>query len=249
MAGYKAANIKRAKYAANNIELRQLISAAGSFKTAPRNNLEETLRTTFQNFLQVRNFYNFCQRSLRFTLYNKRQRALTEICKRLLTGSEKYTSLPPIQQSNPLKWKPLTPSDQRHEQQRPIIIAFGAAQFGALRGNISAPTKALKKALNHFVKTPHYIRTQGPHPYNRRFLVMVDEYLTSQICPRCQTRTVARVRDAINNRSVHSVLNCQTCGTHWNRDHMASMNIRSVFIYMANNQNERPPPLQRPTTQ
>lgn len=111
LAGYKAANIKRAKYAANNIQLRQHISAGNSFKTASLNNLEEALRTTFGNFLQVRNFYNFGQRSLRFTLYNKRRRALTEICKRLVTGSEKYTNLPPIQQINPLKWKPVTPND------------------------------------------------------------------------------------------------------------------------------------------
>ena len=73
---------------------------------------------------------------------------------------------------------------------------------------------------------------------------MVDEYLTSQICPICQTRTTQKTLDN-DNYQIHSVLNCSTCLTQWNRDHMASINIRSVFLHMARNNNERPAPFQR----
>ncbi|KAG2233593.1 hypothetical protein INT48_009380 [Thamnidium elegans] len=97
------------------------------------------------------------------------------------------------------KWKQLSPGDGPEESNKPVVLAFGAAMFGNLRGNVPAPTKVVKDSLIKFArernkKVPTYV-------------VMVDEYLTSQICPR---------------------------------DHMAGMNIRSVFLYKAQNNNSRP---------
>lgn len=62
-----------------------------------------------------------------------------------------------------------------------------------------------------------------------KYVVMVDEYLTSQICSCCLTRTTIRQLDTYGLK-IQSALNCQTCNTRWNCDHMASINIRSIFI-------------------
>ena len=133
-----------------------------------------------------------------FKLYGKKRKALTEMCKRLVTGSAKYSNeMPLVQQLNPSKWKPITPTDQFQEKQKPVVIAFGAARFGNLRGNVPAPTKAFKQALMDFIKAPPP-QVQRQDLYGPRYLVMVDEYLTSQICPICQTRTTQKTLDNDN---------------------------------------------------
>ncbi|KAG2230706.1 hypothetical protein INT48_003713 [Thamnidium elegans] len=108
--------------------------------------------------------------------------------------------------------------------------------FGNLKGNVPAPTKVVKDSLIKFArernrKVPTYV-------------VMVDEYLTSQICPRCQTRTTSNEKNS-SGLKIHPVLKCSTCDTRWNRDHTASINIRSVFLYMAQNNSNRPEAFRR----
>lgn len=68
------------------------------------------------------------------------------------------------------------PNDERHERQRAIIIAFEAAQFGSLRGNVPSPNQGAQKSLKYFFMPPP-ILTQSPQSYNKRYMVMVDEYL------------------------------------------------------------------------
>ncbi|KAI8090697.1 hypothetical protein BDF21DRAFT_411851, partial [Thamnidium elegans] len=85
-----------------------------------------------------------------------------------------------IEDSNK-KWKQLSPGDGPEESNKPVVLAFGAAMFGNLRGNVPAPTKVVKDSLIKFARE----RNKKVSTY----VVMVDEYLTSQICPRCQTRT------------------------------------------------------------
>ncbi|KAG2232842.1 hypothetical protein INT48_006294 [Thamnidium elegans] len=80
-----------------------------------------------------------------------------------------------IEDSNK-KWKQISPGDGPEESNKPVVLAFGAAMFDNLRGNVPAPTKVVKDSLIKFArernkKVPTYV-------------VMVDEYLTSQICPR-----------------------------------------------------------------
>ena len=121
-------------------------------KTVNRLLLNESLRYIFQNFQQIRAYYTIGQRKLNFKLYGKKRKALTEMCKRLVAGSIKYSNeVPPVQQLNPLKWKPMTPTDQLEEKQRPVIIPFDADRFGNLCGNISAPTVAFKQVLSSII--------------------------------------------------------------------------------------------------
>ncbi|KAI7907799.1 uncharacterized protein BX663DRAFT_492024, partial [Cokeromyces recurvatus] len=119
------------------------------------------------------------------------------MCKRLFTDSQKYQEgNPDIQQANQQKWKPLAPRDN--------AVAFGSARFGGLRGNVPSPTKAFRKALLNYVKT-----TRRRQPNSRKYVVMIDEYFTSLICPRCHTRSTSNQRDN-SNMMIHPILNCQT---------------------------------------
>ncbi|KAI7898253.1 uncharacterized protein BX663DRAFT_525712 [Cokeromyces recurvatus] len=106
-------------------------------------------------------------------------------------------------------------------------MAFRSAQFSGLRGNVPSSTKVFRKALLNYVKS-----TRHNQPNSKKYVVMIDEYFTSQICPRCHTRSTSNQRDN-SNMMIHPVLNCQTY-------HMASLNICSIFLYMATNNNNRP---------
>ncbi|KAG2228863.1 hypothetical protein INT48_003151, partial [Thamnidium elegans] len=116
-----------------------------------------------------------------------------------------------IEDSNK-KWKQLSPEDGPEESNKPVLLAFGAAMFGNLRGNVPAPTKVVKDSLIKFARE----RNKKVSTY----VVMVDEYLTSQICPRRQTRTTLNEKNS-SGLEIHPVLKCSTCDIRWNRDHMA----------------------------
>ncbi|CEP16176.1 hypothetical protein [Parasitella parasitica] len=49
------------------------------------------------------------------------------------------------------KWRSLPSNDKEGKQEKPVVVAFGAAQFWDLRGNVPAPTKVIRKALNRFL--------------------------------------------------------------------------------------------------
>ncbi|KAI8337780.1 hypothetical protein BD560DRAFT_440193 [Blakeslea trispora] len=76
----------------------------------------------------------------------------------------------------------------------------------------------------------------------------VDKYLTSQICNKCKSRTLSNVIDRNTLRRIHTILKSESCSTVWNRDVNAANNIRYVFTYQANHNNERPPIFLRPST-
>lgn len=71
------------------------------------------------------------------------------------------------------------------------MFAFGAAQFGNLRGSVPEPAKAIKRTLGHVVK-----ERKAP-----TYITNVDEYLTSQICPGRATRTAKDETDSVDNKS------------------------------------------------
>ncbi|KAI7898634.1 uncharacterized protein BX663DRAFT_524214, partial [Cokeromyces recurvatus] len=73
-----------------------------------------------------------------------------------------------------------------------------------LRGKTPFPTKVFRKALLNYVKS-----TRRNQPNSRKYVVMIDEYFTSQICPRCHTRSTSNQRDN-SNMMIHTVLNCQS---------------------------------------
>ncbi|KAG2179812.1 hypothetical protein INT43_003595 [Umbelopsis isabellina] len=212
----------------------------GAGQSRQRHRFNEALRYIFRNFEAMKGYYTTGLKKLKYHNYRNKQKALTEMCKRLFTGSRKYQEGNlDIQQANLQKWKPLAPSDNAGEAERPTVVAFGSATLVGLRGNVPSPTKIFRKALLNYVKS-----TRRNLPCSRKYVVMIDEYFTSQICPRCYTRSTFNQCDN-SNMKIHPVLNCRTCNTRWNRDHMARLNLRSILLYMAANNNNRPEEFRR----
>lgn len=63
-------------------------------------------------------------------------------------------------------------------------------------------------------------------------VVPIDEYLTSQVCSSCQTRTLEDHGDVKGK----SVLVCKTCNTLWQRDINAAKNMMSISLSVWNGQ-------------
>ena len=235
LAGFKKACLTRAKIDKYNSEQRLLISQKPTMKTSSIDDFTTASQYCLRHFELITKFYDPNSRysKLRFRSYINKQKALNEMSKRLLHGSKKYENDSRDIQASEKKWKRLKPSDTDDEDSKPIIIAYGAANFGNLRGNVSAPAKLFRRTIVRFAKQR-----------NRRtptLVVPVDEHLTSQICPKCRKRSTKHQTDT-SNMELHPVLICteEKCRTRWNRDHMASLNIRSVFIHMAQHNDERP---------
>lgn len=181
---FKSAAIKRAKHDRANVDAHRLISNVPSTRTCNWDQFNEVLRYIFRNFEAIKGYYTTGLKKLKFHNYRNEQKALTEMCKRLFTGSRKYQEgNPDIQQAHLKKWKPLAPRDHASEAERPIVIVFGSARFGGLRGNVSSPTKIFRTALLNYIKS-----TRRNQPNSRNYAVIIDEYFTSQICPGCHTR-------------------------------------------------------------
>jgi transposase len=109
-----------------------------------------------------------------------------------------------------------------------------------MKGKQLGPTKSLYRRLYAISRCKTNIQ-----------VLKIDEFLTSQTCATCHSRTLTNLRepkDSANfGRKVHAVRICKTCGTVWNRDEMAAKNILYIFKYMALNNNIRPPIFARPT--
>ena len=83
---------------------------------------------------------------------------------------------------------PLLPKDHDSKPNK-TIIAYGKATFGSsMTGKVSAPTKQITET----------IRKSARQDGQTKF-VYVDDYLTSQLCNQCKTRTLS---DAIDRRSL-----------------------------------------------
>lgn len=63
-------------------------------------------------------------------------------------------------------------------------------------------------------------------------VVGIDEYLTSQVCSKCQQRTL----NGLEGVRGHSVLVCQNCRTIWQRDVNASVNMMTICKSIWNGQ-------------
>jgi transposase len=237
-AGFKSAAIKRAKFDHANKQGRDVIAATPSMKTSLKGRYMDSCVYQLTHIGAITEFYDKYQwrNKLNFSTYRKKQSALAEISKRLLTRSKKYNvellkkTKSQVASDKP-KWKPNLPIDQDGEENRPIIIAYGGANIRNLRGNVSPPAKLVKKAVFRFA------RQRNRHVPT--YATIVNEYLTSQICPLCHKRTTENVKDSFGQK-LYPVLKCKNCDTRYNRDHMASCNIREVFLHMAKNNNERP---------
>ncbi|KAI8886997.1 hypothetical protein K501DRAFT_269376 [Backusella circina FSU 941] len=138
-----------------------------------------------------------------------------------------------------LSLKSYTSKHGNEERNGLIVIAFGTAEFGNLRGNDIAPAKKTKVALIRHVKE----RSKKVLV----FLLLVDEHITSQICSKYNKLTEHEKNTT--DYGVYPVLICSSCNTQWNRDHMSRINVGAVFLCMANDKNERPEAFAKTSTE
>ncbi|CEG80166.1 hypothetical protein RMATCC62417_14536 [Rhizopus microsporus] len=145
------------------------------------------------HFDTIYNYYSAYNRSskLKFKTYLRKQKAVDEICKRLVVNSKKY------RQSSKTGVKTAAKSNSRHYPSAPqdtmispakTIVAFGNASFAAtMRGKRAAPVKLIKKKL---------IQMQT----NALQVCFIDEYLTSQICNTCKNRQLDNITTTNSKR-------------------------------------------------
>jgi hypothetical protein len=253
LCGYNHATEKRNQWKKEeSTNVHQIIDATPTLKTS---NLEQTriaISYRLENFFRIVAYYD---RDLRFKVlklrsYKGRQKGLAEIGRRLTHGSRKYGNSPePFhthmlqpQDTKRSKWKNLPNCDRPADGGfHHHVIAFGNAKFGNIRSKMPAPSKQLLRHLRSLRKLRNC----------KVSVVMIDEYLTSQVCAHCQRRTLKHARERTsagsqNGNKIHTVLKCTSCSTVWNRDVMAARNIRSIFMSMAMNNDERPIRFRRP---
>jgi len=98
MAGFKKSVITRAKFGWADRERREIIANIASLKTASTDTFLINIGYIFDNFKSITDFYDENLRFAKIKLANyiKKQKALSEIFKRLLTGSNKYSNIPDI---------------------------------------------------------------------------------------------------------------------------------------------------------
>jgi hypothetical protein len=102
---------------------------------------------------------------------------------------------------------PLPPKDSPSTNKKTIIASF------------SASTKRITEAIKKMSKD-----SKGKSEF-----ICVDEYLISQTCNKCKTKTSTNITTANSKRKLHAVLKCDSCNTVWNRDVLASLNINYIF--------------------
>ncbi|KAG2183948.1 hypothetical protein INT44_008959 [Umbelopsis vinacea] len=176
---------------------------------------------------------NLRSKRLAFSTYRNKKRGIHEVCRRLTFGSKKYgrQCLPRHPHNSDQSairrdfWTPILLVDFLAEDNlQQYMIAFGKTSFGNMRDKKPGPVKTIFRHLCYLSRMKSNI-----------FVVAMDEYLTSQICANCDRRTLKNVRESRNFDS-----------KVWNRDQMASKNIKYIFEYMATHNNERPQQFRRP---
>jgi len=236
---------------AEDQDARPLIDGMPSVKTTILDNLRVAITYRLHNFWDICRHYDqdWRYRVLQLKSYKGRQKGLEEIGRRLTFGSAKYGSDPrphhiqllePQARRRP-SFVPQSPVDKPNEDSvQHYIIAFGNGSAPLLRGKLPAPSK---RVLDHL---------KSLHRRNVRIsIIVIDEYLTSQVCAECHQRTLVHLKDRSMSPNapgakIHAVLKCTSCSTVWNRDVMAAKNILYIFLYMALNNNERPDSFKRP---
>ncbi|KAG2206160.1 hypothetical protein INT47_003809 [Mucor saturninus] len=241
LCGYNRATFQRHKHQSQNESVFQLISQLPSLKTTNSYDFLLASKKRLVDYDILCNYYNSDNWSskLIFKTYIKKQKAVEEICKRLVVGSKKYgrgskTGVKTATENTSIHY-PYAPQDAENPPTR-TVIAFGDATFyGNMRGNKAAPVKLIKKKLQQMRGDTIQI-------------CFIDEYLTSQVCNVCKNRALENVSTAKSKRRVHSVLKCNnnSCNIVWNRDINAAKNIFDIIMFAAHNNNRRPPAFERP---
>lgn len=87
-----------------------------------------------------------------------------------------------------------------------VVVAFGdgtGGRGGCIKGSRMPPIKQFRQLLQRFAT-----------------VLVIDEFLTSQRCPRCEAQYTSRVS--------YAVPVCNHCGTHWDRDVAAAKNMLRI---------------------
>lgn len=199
------------KYDEDNANIKQTIDNLPSLLTSNLDSYGAAVMQRVLHYNEMHDYYGY-RPKLKLKRHIKKQQALLEMCRMLDSNkSTKYKASP------------------SHETYRYTIIAYGAAVFSSsMKGNRAAPTRLFFKVIWQYC-----IR-------NKYYFFSIDEFLTSQICNICQTRTLKNVFSADKNQNLHASLQCDSCHTIYNRDVNASINIRDIFSFMANSNNQQP---------
>lgn len=253
LGGFNRAANKRRRWMAENMRVKHLVDTMPSVKTANFVTLTAAILARLACFEEICAFYDEDQRYrvLKLKNYKGRQLALEEMGRRLTFGSHKYGHhqkpshrhmMDPLVKKRP-SFTPLPSTDNDNEDNtHHYIIAFGNGSAPHLRGKLPAPSKRLLGHLKSLSKRNVFVST-----------IIIDEYLTSQVCAECHQRSLVNLRErslpsTATGSKIHAVLKCTSCSTVWNRDVMASKNILYIFQYMATHNNERPRPFKRPNS-
>ncbi|KAI9469848.1 MAG: hypothetical protein EXX96DRAFT_587628, partial [Benjaminiella poitrasii] len=197
--GFNSAIKRRNMHANNDSDTIRVLNQMLTPKTVDPTNFITSVRYVLQNYTIITGYLGHrALRKSKWKAYASKQKGLYEICDRLLYSSIKYGSLVENERvSRPNKWTPLDPSDHVAEHNRPIVIAYGNADFRTfIPGTISGPNKAKQTNIN----SPCFI----------------DEYYTSQVCSGSSSRTLHKASDYSGE-----AIWCASCSARWNRDHMA----------------------------
>jgi len=79
----------------------------------------------------------------------------------------------------------------------------------------------------------------------------IDEYLTSQKCPKCheQLKKMKSKDEQGNTKFIHGILQCTHCNITWNRDAVGGLNMAAILAHQIIHQSRgsRPSYLERPS--
>ena len=107
-----------------------------------------------------------------------------------------------------------------------IIYAFGAAKFKHnSRGSAASPVWAFRAALAEKCKA----------------MVLVNEYMTSQLCYKCKSTVLKGTRVRGERRELHGVRECRLCRMRINRDVNSALNMLFLFFFQLSQEGNRPP--------
>jgi RNase H-fold protein (predicted Holliday junction resolvase) len=134
-----------------------------------------------------------------------------------------------------------------------VLVGYGSAAVGSCRkGSAPIPAKEFLRELKR---------------RNNVGVVMIDEYLTSQVCNKCKGKEMenkkrkrkgeekedqeeekgrkGKKRSRTSNRRRRStriwgVKVCKKCLTTWNRDRNGSLNILDILLHMLEHKGKRP---------
>ena len=125
------------------------------------------------------------------------------------------------------------------------IIAFGNGSSPNLRGNLPAPSTRFLGHLKSLSGRNVQVST-----------VIIDEYLTSEVCAECHRRTLVNLREQSKlsmssgaaGQKIHAVLKYTSCSTVWNQDVNGGQEYATYFRIRGAEQQERPEAFKRPDT-